>query len=264
MVSEVGEKESTWNVSPWKFEAGTPPFLEVLAFESVIDFFETKLDLKQAEEWESQLKEYFLTQLNKRQNIQIFHPPRGESSGIVSFLHRNIHPQDLMSFLDRNGFCLRVGHHCAQPLHKNLNIEGSMRVSFAFYNTISEIDQFFEAFDEAIDFFSGREKGQSSLGFTEKDILKAIAVVEDPELMVPLVDLGLVYGVSIDEGRNVHVDMTLTSPGCPLAQQIVLNVEDSVRSLSGFEDVKVNLVWEPKWDPKKMASEEAKEILGIW
>jgi metal-sulfur cluster biosynthetic enzyme len=89
--------------------------------------------------------------------------------------------------------------------------------------------------------------------------------VYDPEIMINIVDLGLVYDIQIDEERKaVTIDMTLTSPGCPIGPQIIRNVEHVVReAFPELEDVQVNLVWTPLWSPEMM-SEEAKDRLGFF
>ena len=93
------------------------------------------------------------------------------------------------------------------------------------------------------------------------EILKPIC---DPELHISLVDLGLIYKVDVKpEEKKATVDMSLTSPGCPAANEILRNVKGAVEK-TGYEDVLVQLVWEPRWDPHTMASEEAKDKLGIW
>lgn len=87
--------------------------------------------------------------------------------------------------------------------------------------------------------------------------------IEDPELNMSLEELGLIYDIRIQEG-NVDVDMTLTSPGCPAADYLVQQVKDRLEEHESVKTAKVQLVWEPKWDAKEMASEEAKEKLGLW
>jgi len=96
------------------------------------------------------------------------------------------------------------------------------------------------------------------------EIIEALRPVQDPELHVSIVELGLVYDVRINQDTAVvTVDLTLTSPSCPLGPEILAAVTKVVKDL-GFADAKVNLVWEPKWDPHIMASDEAKDHLGIW
>ena len=100
---------------------------------------------------------------------------------------------------------------------------------------------------------------------TPESVMEALRPVHDPELMISIVDLGLVYGVEVTpDGRKVEVRMTLTSPGCPIGPELMAAVDHSARAVPGVEDVHVQLVWEPPWDPTKMASETAREQLGIW
>ena len=97
------------------------------------------------------------------------------------------------------------------------------------------------------------------------EVLECIRPVIDPEIGISIVDLGLIYDIHVDEAvKSITVQMTLTSPGCPMGPEIMSGVDQAVRAYSGFEDVQVALVWEPKWNPEEMASETAKDVLGIW
>jgi metal-sulfur cluster biosynthetic enzyme len=96
---------------------------------------------------------------------------------------------------------------------------------------------------------------------TEDVVREALNGVEDPELMMGIVDLGLVYAVEI-EGANVHVTYTLTSMGCPVGPYIAEQVELAVQAIEGVEEVKTDLVWSPPWGPDRM-SEDAKFALGF-
>ena len=96
---------------------------------------------------------------------------------------------------------------------------------------------------------------------TKEVVMEKLREVTDPEMHVSIVELGLVYEVKIDKGM-VIVDMTLTSPACPVGPFIVESVEESVKRVEGVEGVVVNVVWEPLWGPDKM-SDEAKMELGI-
>ncbi len=100
----------------------------------------------------------------------------------------------------------------------------------------------------------------------EHEIMRALKAVYDPELGISIVDLGLVYGVNVDEvERKVMIDMTLTTPACPLAPMIRTQAHAVLTSnFDAIRDVDVNLVWTPRWDPRTMASEEGKAELGIW
>ena len=100
---------------------------------------------------------------------------------------------------------------------------------------------------------------------TKEEVLEALEPVIDPELNLSIVDLGLIYEVTPDpEAKTVHIDMTLTSPACPVGPQIMGAVHSKAAQLEGVEDVDLQLVWTPPWDPRKMASEEVRMQLGIW
>jgi len=96
----------------------------------------------------------------------------------------------------------------------------------------------------------------------EEQIVKMLKTVYDPEIPVNVYDLGLIYGVDIDEDKNVTITMTLTAPACPMADFIVEDVKMKVESVEGIKSVVVDLVFEPEWD-KDMMSEEAKLELGF-
>ncbi|MGD9935687.1 MAG: metal-sulfur cluster assembly factor [Dehalococcoidia bacterium] len=98
---------------------------------------------------------------------------------------------------------------------------------------------------------------------TQEELMEKLREVNDPEINLSIVDLGLVYGVEMDEG-TVTVTMTLTSPGCPLGPVIRGEAYAKLKQLPGVKDVDVNIVWSPPWDPRTMASEDVKMSLGIW
>jgi FeS assembly SUF system protein len=95
------------------------------------------------------------------------------------------------------------------------------------------------------------------------DIVAALKTVYDPEIPADIYELGLIYKVDIADDRAVAVDMTLTTPNCPSAAELPHMVEDAVTSVSGVREVKVNLVWDPPWDPSRM-SDEARLVLNMW
>lgn len=98
---------------------------------------------------------------------------------------------------------------------------------------------------------------------TEEQVWNELKTVIDPELNINIVDLGLIYDVGINQDKGkVEVTMTLTTPGCPLSMVFEEWVPDAVKKVEGVKDVKINLVWEPLWDPEKM-SDDVKEQLGI-
>ncbi|NOZ50629.1 MAG: metal-sulfur cluster assembly factor [Chloroflexi bacterium] len=101
-------------------------------------------------------------------------------------------------------------------------------------------------------------------GSTVDDIREAIKAVKDPELNLDIVNLGMIYDIQINDDNTVDIDMTLTSPGCPVGPMILTDVFQTVReNFPEFEDVRINLVWVPFWNPEMM-SEEAKEMLGFF
>ncbi len=95
------------------------------------------------------------------------------------------------------------------------------------------------------------------------DMVAAIKTVYDPEIPVDVYELGLIYRIDLDDDRNVEVDMTLTAPGCPVAGEMPIWVENAVASVTGVGHVKVNLVFDPPWDPSRM-SEEAQIALNMF
>lgn len=100
---------------------------------------------------------------------------------------------------------------------------------------------------------------------TKEQVLEALKPIVDPEIRLSIIDLGLVYGVDFEnEGKKLVVRMTLTSPMCPYGPMLMGQVQDVINCFPGLEEASVQLVWEPPWDPRIMASDEAKDILRIW
>ena len=99
---------------------------------------------------------------------------------------------------------------------------------------------------------------------TKEKVFNAIRPVDDPDLGMSLVDMGLIYDVEIDDDNNLNIQMTLSSPACPIAPYLMSEVENTVRTLEEVNQVNVELVWEPPWDPETMATDSVKDALGIW
>ncbi len=93
-------------------------------------------------------------------------------------------------------------------------------------------------------------------------IIEEIKKIYDPEIPVNIYELGLIYKIEIDKKKNVNIDMTLTSPNCPVAESLPNQVKENIMKMEGVSDVKLNLVWEPPWDKDKM-SEAAKLELNL-
>jgi FeS assembly SUF system protein len=95
------------------------------------------------------------------------------------------------------------------------------------------------------------------------DIVNALKTVYDPEIPADIYELGLIYKVDVDDDRVVKIDMTLTTPNCPSAAELPTMVENAVASVSGVREARVNIVWDPPWDPSRM-SDEARAVLNMW
>jgi FeS assembly SUF system protein len=110
---------------------------------------------------------------------------------------------------------------------------------------------------------SGSPLPETELARLTDDIIAALKTVFDPEIPADIYELGLIYKVDIADDRAVTIDMTLTTPNCPAAQDLPANVENAVAAVPGVGDVKVNIVWDPPWDPSRM-SDEARSVLNMW
>jgi len=104
---------------------------------------------------------------------------------------------------------------------------------------------------------------EAELSRLTDDIIAALKTVYDPEIPSDIYELGLIYRIDIADDRTVAIDMTLTTPNCPSAQELPGMVENAVASVPGVGQVKVDIVWDPPWDPSRM-SEEARAVLNMW
>lgn len=143
MISSVSFEHTTWADLPFKFEAGTPDFVDIAAFSTTIDFI-NQTGLDSIESHEKQLMELATQKMKEIDGIRIFGNAT-EKCGVISFLLGGAHHYDTGMLLDRLGIEVRTGHHCAQPLMHALGIEGTVRISFAVYNTAEEVDKFISA-----------------------------------------------------------------------------------------------------------------------
>ncbi len=138
MIETVSFEKTTFNELPFKFEAGTPDYVGSTALGEALLYI-TALGLDNIKTYEEELLRYATNQLTQIEGIRIFGNSSYKSS-VISFAVGNIHHYDLGVLLDRLGIAIRTGHHCAQPLMKILGVEGTARVSLAFYNTKEDID----------------------------------------------------------------------------------------------------------------------------
>lgn len=99
---------------------------------------------------------------------------------------------------------------------------------------------------------------------TKQEVIEALRPVQDPEIRIGVVDLGLIYDAIISDAGDVKVKMTLTTPACPYGEMLIRMCQREVEQLDGVTKCEIVLVWDPPWDPKEMASDLAKDQLGIW
>ena len=138
MIQHVSFEKTTFNELPFKFEAGTPDYIGTTGLAKALDYV-TGLGMDNITAHEHELTTYAMQRLKEIPDIRIFGEAAHKSS-VISFLVGNIHHFDMGTLLDRLGIAIRTGHHCAQPLMQRLGIEGTVRASFAVYNTKEEID----------------------------------------------------------------------------------------------------------------------------
>ena len=147
MVDTVSFEKTTFNVLPYKFEAGTPNVGAALGLETAIQFIKG-LDRREVETHEGQLLQSAIEKLSEIDGIR-FIGEAAHRSGLVSFIIDGIHPYDLGTIIDKMGVAVRTGHHCAEPVMTRFGIPGTVRASFALYNTMEEVEVFVKAVQRA-------------------------------------------------------------------------------------------------------------------
>ena len=140
MIGTVSFEKTTYNELPYKFEAGTPDYIGSTALATALDYVDN-LGIDNIKEYEHELLRYATEKLREIPNLTIYGDV-ADKSAVISFNIKNIHHYDMGMLLDKLGIAVRTGHHCAQPLMQSLGIEGTVRASFAIYNTKEEIDKF--------------------------------------------------------------------------------------------------------------------------
>jgi len=153
MISHVGRQKSSWAETPQKFEAGTPPVVEVFALTKALEYLE-KFDMVDIQKHEEELTSYLLKRFNEIKDLEVYGPlDTFHRAGVVSFNLKNLHAHDVAQVLDEFGIAVRAGHHCTQVLHDQLGIVASVRVSFGIYNLECEIDRLIFALEKAREIF---------------------------------------------------------------------------------------------------------------
>lgn len=151
MIAHVDFSGTTFGELPFKFEAGTPDYVGTAAFASALDYVDS-IGLEAIAAHENELLRYTTAQMEQIEGMRIFGTSPHKSS-VISFLVDGIHHYDMGMLLDKLGVAVRTGHHCAQPLMTSLGIEGTVRVSFAVYNTQAEADAFIAALKRVVQMF---------------------------------------------------------------------------------------------------------------
>jgi len=148
MIKEVSFEGTTFNELPYKYEAGTPNIADTIAFKAALDFV-TETGKGRMRQHEDQLLAYATDKLQQLPGLRII-GQAAEKISLVSFIIDGIHPQDIGILLDTQGIAVRTGHHCAQPLMHRFGIPGTVRASFAVYNTMEELDRLIAGLQRAI------------------------------------------------------------------------------------------------------------------
>jgi cysteine desulfurase/selenocysteine lyase len=153
MISQVGLESSTWAELPGKFEAGTSAITEVVGLGAAVDYL-SGIGMGAVRTHESELTAYALERLPEVDGLRVFGPPDAAArGGVISFEVAGIHPHDLAEICDRDGVCIRAGHHCAQPLMRELGVSATARASFHVYNGREDVDRLVASLQQAREVF---------------------------------------------------------------------------------------------------------------
>lgn len=138
MILRVTFEETTYNVPPYKFEAGTPPIVAAIGLGAAVDYLDT-IGMDRIADYEASLLAYADEQMRRVRGVRIIGTAK-QKAGVLSFMVGDVHPHDVGSLLNTYGVAIRAGHHCAQPVMERFGVPATARASFAFYNTRDEID----------------------------------------------------------------------------------------------------------------------------
>jgi cysteine desulfurase/selenocysteine lyase len=148
MIKEVTFDKTTYNDLPYKFEAGTPNIADTVAFKAALDFV-NEVGKENIRKHEEALTKYAMDKLSLIKGVRLIGTAKHKTS-VVSFIVDGVHPQDMGIILDNYGIAVRTGHHCCQPLMNRFEIPGTIRASFAMYNTKEEVDELVKGVEKAI------------------------------------------------------------------------------------------------------------------
>jgi len=156
MIEWVHDLDSTWNVIPHKFEAGTPNAADAVGLAAAVRYLET-LGMANVRAHEIALLELAESRVKALPGITVYGPPAAQRSGVLSFSVAEVHPHDLATILDQHGVCIRAGHHCAQPLMRRLGVSATARASFYLYSDSQDVDALCGALEAAQQIFAYAE-----------------------------------------------------------------------------------------------------------
>jgi cysteine desulfurase / selenocysteine lyase len=140
MISRVTVSLTEWNELPWKFEAGTSSYVDVVGLGAAVDYL-SEVGVERVHEHELSLVAHLLPRLQEIAGVTVYGPRTlADRVGVVSFNVEGIHPHDAATIFDREGVCVRAGHHCNQPLMTRLGVAATTRASMYLYNTTEECD----------------------------------------------------------------------------------------------------------------------------
>ncbi len=148
MIDRVTFEKTTYNKLPYKFEAGTPDYIGSLALAEAFDYIE-RIGFDDIIEYEHRLLDYATSQISTVEGVRQI-GTAAHSSGVLSFVVDGVHPYDIGTMLDKLGIAVRTGHHCAEPLIDRFSVPGTVRASFAMYNTLTEVDTFIEGLKKVL------------------------------------------------------------------------------------------------------------------
>jgi len=153
MISSVDFFEASWNELPHKFEAGTPPIAEAVGLAAAVEFL-AGIGMPRVRGHEQALTAYMLERLAEVPGLHVVGPPEAERrGGLASFTIEGMHAHDIAELADREGVCLRAGHHCAQPLMRRLGVSATARASVGVHNEAADIDALIGALQSAREVF---------------------------------------------------------------------------------------------------------------
>jgi len=151
MIDKVSFEKTTFNIPPFRFEAGTPPIAAAVGYGSAIEYLNT-VGMRNIEQQENHLVQYGVEKLSDVEGLKIIGNAANRAS-VISFIFDHIHASDLGTILDKQGVAIRTGHHCAQPILRRFNVPATSRASIAFYNNEDDIDRLVDGIHYAKSFF---------------------------------------------------------------------------------------------------------------